>query len=119
MKRSGFTVVTKPIGLVRPLTGYMILAIVMGLIGHLCATFITILGGYALLNVLHLQIALSLNFIIAGVVIMAILRGVLRYGEQMCNHHIAFKLLALIRNHVFKLCANYAPLNLKEKIKGI
>ena len=102
------------IGLVRPLTGYMILAIVMGLIGHLCATFITILGGYALLNVLHLQIALSLNFIIAGVVIMAILRGVPDTAEQMCNHYIAFKLLALIRNHVFKLCANM-PAKLEGK----
>ena len=118
MKRSGFTVVTKLIGLVRPLTGYMILAIVMGLIGHLCATFITILGGYALLNVLHLQIALSLNFIIAGVVIMAILRGVLRYGEQMCNHYIAFKLLALIRNHVFQALRKLCPAKLEGKDKG-
>ena len=119
MKRSGFTVVTKLIGLVRPLTGYMILAIVMGLIGHLCATSITILGGYALLNVLHLQIALSLNFIIAGVVIMAILRGVLRYGEQMCNHYIAFKLLALIRNHVFQALRKLCPAKLEGKDKGI
>jgi len=118
MKRSGFTVVTKLIGLVRPLTGYMILAIVMGLIGHLCATSITILGGYALLNVLHLQTALSLNFIIAGVVIMAILRGVLRYGEQMCNHYIAFKLLALIRNHVFQALRKLCPAKLEGKDKG-
>lgn len=35
------------IGLVKPLTGFMLLAILMGLIGHLCAAFITIFGGYA------------------------------------------------------------------------
>ena len=36
------------IGLVKPLTGYMILAVAMGLIGHLCASFITVFGGYAI-----------------------------------------------------------------------
>ena len=45
MKRNGFGVMTRLAGLVKPLTGYMILAITMGLIGHLCAAFITIFGG--------------------------------------------------------------------------
>lgn len=43
-KRSGFKVMTSLIGLVKPMTGYMILAILMGLMGHLCASFITISG---------------------------------------------------------------------------
>lgn len=30
------------IGLVKPLSGYMSLAVLMGLVGHLCAAFITI-----------------------------------------------------------------------------
>ena len=46
-KRSGFQVMRRLIGLVRPLTGYMLLAIAMGLIGHLCAAFITVAGGLA------------------------------------------------------------------------
>ena len=37
MKRSGFNIMTRLIGLVKPLSGYMCLAITMGLIGHLCA----------------------------------------------------------------------------------
>ena len=48
-KRSGFKVMTSLIGLVKPMTGYMILAILMGLMGHLCASFITISGGFAIL----------------------------------------------------------------------
>ena len=43
-KRNGFVVMARLIGLVKPLTGYMLLAITMGLIGHLCASFITIFG---------------------------------------------------------------------------
>ena len=46
-KRSGFKVMSRLIGLVKPLAGYMLLAIFMGLVGHLCAAFITIFGGYA------------------------------------------------------------------------
>ena len=48
-KRSNLNIMLRLIGLVKPLTGFMILAILMGLIGHLCASFITIFGGYAVL----------------------------------------------------------------------
>lgn len=49
-KRSGFQVMARLIKLVKPLTGFMLLAILMGLVGHLCAAFITIFGGYAVLE---------------------------------------------------------------------
>lgn len=51
-QRSGLTVMLRLIGLVKPLAGYMIIAILMGLAGHLCASFITIFGGYAILDVI-------------------------------------------------------------------
>lgn len=49
--RSGLNVMLRLIGLVKPLAGYMAVAILMGLAGHLCASFITIFGGYAILDV--------------------------------------------------------------------
>ena len=60
-KRSGFAVMARLIGLVKPLTGYMLLAILMGLAGHLCASFITIFGGFAVLDLLGLNASLSLT----------------------------------------------------------
>ncbi len=117
-RRSGFVVMTRLIGLVKPLTGYMLLAILMGLVGHLCATFITIFGGYAVLNVLGYDVSLSLGFIFAAVVFMALLRAVLRYGEQACNHFIAFKLLALIRDKVFRALRKLCPAKLEGRDKG-
>ena len=63
MKRSGFNIMTRLIGLVKPLTGYMILAVAMGVTGHLCASFITVFGGYAILSVLHSG-ALDLKFLL-------------------------------------------------------
>ncbi len=117
-KRSGFTVMMRLIGLVKPLTGYMLLAIFMGLIGHLCATFITVFGGYAVADLLEIDTPLSLGIIFIGVGIFALVRGVLRYAEQACNHFIAFKLLALIRNKVFLALRKLAPAKLEGKDKG-
>lgn len=117
-RRSGFAVMSRLIGLVKPLTGYMILAITMGLIGHLCASFITIFGGYAVLNVLGMETPLGLAAMFAGVAVFALLRAVLRYGEQACNHFIAFKLLALIRDKVFQSLRRLCPAKLEGKDKG-
>ena len=97
------------VGLVRPLAGFMVLAIGMGLAGHLCAAFITIFGGYAVLNLLRFDTPLSLTAIFISVGVFALLRGILRYAEQASNHFIAFKLLALIRDKVFRALRRLCP----------
>ena len=117
MKRSGFQIMARLIGLVKPLSGYMILAITMGLIGHLCAAFITVFGGYAILNVLGMD-TLSLTAIFHSLMFFALVRGFLRYAEQSCNHFIAFKLLALIRDKVFGALRKLCPAKLEGKDKG-
>ena len=118
MRRSGFNLMIRLIGLVRPLTGYMILAVAMGLIGHLCASFITVFGGYAILSVLHPEGALKLSILFVSLLVSAILRGFLRYAEQACNHFIAFKLLALIRDKVFCALRRLCPAKLEGRDKG-
>ena len=118
MKRSGFGVMMRLVGLVRPLIGYMILAIFMGLCGHLAATFITILGGYSLLTVLEVGWSMHLTTLFAMMIVLALLRGVLRYAEQTANHYIAFKLLAEIRSTVFGALRRLAPAKLEVKDKG-
>lgn len=117
-QRSNFQIMWKLSGLVKPLAGYMVLAILMGLAGNLCATFISVLGGYAILHFLGLQVEMSLNFLFALAVIFAMIRGILRYAEQACNHFIAFKLLALIRDKVFAALRKLCPAKLEGKDKG-
>lgn len=116
-KRSNFAVMKNLIHLVKPLTGYMILAILMGLMGHLCASFITIFGAFGILQVLGMWKG-SLGFLFIGVAVFAVLRGILRYAEQSCNHFIAFKLLALIRDKVFQSLRKLTPAKLEGKDKG-
>ncbi|MCI8825602.1 MAG: ABC transporter ATP-binding protein [Lachnospiraceae bacterium] len=117
-KRNGFTVMRKLIGLVKPLAGFMVLAVLMGLFGHLCASFITILGGYAVLFLLDFDTSLTLTVITVCVLLFAVLRSVLRYAEQACNHFIAFKLLALIRDQVFRALRKLCPAKLEGRDKG-
>ena len=100
-RRSGFAVMARLICLVKPLAGFMVLAVVMGLAGHLCASFITVFSGYAVLGLLGIDTPFGLKAIFASMLLFAAFRAVLRYAEQSCNHFIAFKLLALIRDMVF------------------
>lgn len=117
-KRSGFAVMGRLAGLVRPLAGFMVLAILMGLAGHLCASFITIFGGYAVLNILGFDTPVTLTAAFACAALFAAMRAGLRYGEQSCNHFIAFKLLALIRDKVFRALRRLAPAKLEGRDKG-
>ena len=118
MNRNGLKVMYKLIGLVLPLVHVMIAAITMGVIGFLTAIFIIVLGGVGLLNILGFATALLLKQVIIGIVICAVLRGILRYAEQGSNHYIAFKLLALIRHKVFIKLRKLAPAKLEGKDKG-
>lgn len=118
MQRSGFKVMTKLIGFIKPLTGYMLLAILMGVIGNLCASFITILGGYSVVKFLGFDVQLSLTMIFGLLIVLALARGGLRYAEQAENHFIAFKLLALIRDKIFTVLRKLAPAKLEGKDKG-
>ena len=117
-KRSNWKIVTRLSGLVKPLTGFMLLAILMGLVGHLCATFITVLGGAAVLQLLGLYTGASLTVLFVCLGVFALVRGVLRYAEQGCNHFIAFKLLALLRDRVFTALRRLAPAKLDGRNKG-
>lgn len=105
-------------GLVIPLLPVMLVAVIMGVIGHLCAIAITVFGGCALLDVLGLNPWVTVGTIFICVLVFAALRGVLRYAEQACNHYIAFKLLARIRDQMFRALRSLAPAKLEHKGKG-
>lgn len=111
MNRSGFEVMKRLLKLVKPLTGTMILAVTMGVLGHLCAIAIPTLGGLAITG--H-----SVRTICIILPIVAVLRGVFHLLEQNRNHYLAFKLLALIRDKVFGALRRLAPAKLEGRDKG-
>ena len=111
---STIQIFSRLIQLVFPLTGFMICAILMGVAGFLCAIFIPVLSSMVLVN----NSLFSFNTIVILLFVCAVLRGILRYAEQACNHYIAFKLLARIRNQVFGALRRLCPAKLEVKDKG-
>lgn len=105
----------KMIGLVKPLAHIMTAAVLLGTLGYLCAIFLTITAGKGLL--LAMKGVKIKNYLIA-LVILAVMRGMLHYAEQYCNHFIAFKLLAIIRHKVFAALRRLCPAKLEGKEKG-
>ncbi|TXJ50078.1 ABC transporter ATP-binding protein [Brachyspira aalborgi] len=116
MRRSGIKIMAELIGLIAPLIHIMILAIITGVLGFLCAIFITILGGYAIIDFINSNSYLNNIFIL--IFIIAILRGFFHYIEQLSNHYIAFKLLALIRDKIFIALRRLSPAKLEGRDKG-
>ena len=82
------------------------------------ATFITILGGFGVRQVLGLYQGMTLSHIFISIAVFAVLRGILRYAEQASNHYIAFKLLAQIRHKVFAALRRLCPAKLDGSEKG-
>ncbi len=137
-RRSDLAIMRKLIVLVKPLTGVMLTGIILGVLGFLCAIFLTILGGYGILRgILELPALHGLSgdglFMPGGVIsfvtgswqklftvifLFAVARGSLHYGEQYCNHYIAFRILAIIRHKVFAILRKLCPAKLEGKEKG-
>lgn len=111
-------VICKMIKLVFPLTLPMLVAIIMGVLGFICAIMIPVLSVMALLQISGMYPHILLSHLFSLLLLLALLRGVLHYIEQACNHYIAFKLLAIIRDRVYSALRRLAPTKLDGKEKG-
>lgn len=116
-RRSHLSVMLRMLTLTKPLIPVMLLAIALGVAGFAAAIFLTVFATYGLLNIAQTS---GLPWITAAVLVAVcgVVRGPLRYGEQLCNHYLAFKVLALVRNKVFKVLRTLAPAKLEGKDKG-
>lgn len=117
-KRSPFGIMIRMLGLVKHLAGFMTLAVILGVCGFLCAQFITIMGGYAMLDVLGFDTPFSLKSIFVTVILLAVFRAAFRCTEQYLNHYIAFNVLAMIRGKVFSALRRLCPAKLEGRDKG-
>ena len=125
-RRSGMQIMGSLIGLVKPLLPLMLAAIILGTAGYLCAISLTILAEQAILRGLTAAVPMVLSVlsdvpvktILTLMLTLAVLRGILHYLEQYCNHYIAFKLLAIIRHKVFEALRKLCPAKLEGRDKG-
>mgnify|MGYP004586255699 CR=1 FL=1 len=107
------------LGLARPLTGWMVIAVVCGVAGFCCATGIPVLAAEAALCTVGLgALAWPLGAVVAVLAVMAVARGLLHFIEQRCNHYIAFRLLAHVRDLVFSALRQLTPAKLAGADRG-
>lgn len=118
LRKSGAKIMASLILLLGSLAYIMILAVINGSIGFICAMGVTVFGAVGVAKALGETIALSYGWIIGLAVGCGLLRGLLRYFEQYSNHFIAFKLLAVLRDKIFGALRTLCPAKLESKQKG-
>ena len=118
IRRSGAKIMASLVMLLGSLAYIMILAVINGSLGFVCAMGVTLFGAVGVAKVLGETIALSYGWIIALAIGCGVLRGILRYLEQYSNHYIAFRLLAVLRDKIFGALRTLCPAKLESKKKG-
>ncbi len=118
-RHSGLFTMLRMTTFVSPLFGWLLLAVVLGSAGMLAAAFVPAFGAFALMSGSGAP-ALGVTLVAACVLcaLCGIVRGPLHYAEQLCNHYIAFRLLAHVRTLVFGALRRLAPAKLEGRGKG-
>ena len=119
-KRTNARIMWEMTRFVRPLCGWMCLAVACGVAGFCCATAIPVIATQAAFIAATEPETFGNAFastvlLLAG---LAVARGVLHFVEQRCNHYIAFRLLAHIRDLVFGALRRLAPAKLAGADRG-
>lgn len=117
-KRGKIRVMLELVKLTRPLLGVLACAVVLGVAGFLAAIGITVLATSALLDLEGQTCWVAASVATVAAVVCGVARGPLRYAEQLCNHYLAFRVLALVRDKIFAAMRRLAPAKLEGKEKG-
>jgi thiol reductant ABC exporter CydC subunit len=104
--------------LMAPLTGWMILATLLGVATIGSSIGLMTLSAYLIARAaLHPSIA-DLSLAIVGVRFFGIARGLFRYGERYLAHHLTFRLLARLRTWFYAALESLAPARLLHYRSG-
>ena len=117
-RRGKVRIMLELVKLTRPLLGVLACAVVLGVAGFLAAIGITVLATSALLDLEGQACWVAASVATVAAVVCGVARGPLRYAEQLCNHYLAFRVLALVRDKVFAAMRRLAPAKLEGKEKG-
>ena len=119
LRRSGAKIMAGLVVLLGSLSYVMVAAVLNGSVGFLTAMGVTIMGGVGIAKLMSPELVhISLAWIMALAVLFGVVRGGLRALEQYSNHYIAFKLLATLRDKIFRALRVLCPAKLETKEKG-
>lgn len=117
-RKSGFQIMKRLIVELKPLTPFMFITVITGVLGFLAAISITSFGSIALGVLIGEVTTITFKSAVIVMIACSILRGLLRYCEQLSGHYIAFKILVILRDKIFTALRRLAPAKLEGKEKG-
>ncbi|MGL5352064.1 MAG: amino acid ABC transporter ATP-binding/permease protein [Clostridium sp.] len=117
-RKSGLQIMMRLIVELKPLAPIMLITITMGVLGFLAAIGITTFGAISIGTIIGEITSITLKTAITIMIVAAILRGLLRYIEQLSGHYIAFKILYLLRDKIFLKLRTLGPAKLEGQEKG-
>lgn len=117
-RRFGLKIMSSLILMLGSLSYLILLAVINGSLGYLMSMGVTVFASLGIAKYLAESISMSYTLIIILTISCGVLRGLLRYLEQYSNHYIAFKLLAKLRDKIFKSLRILSPAKMLDKNKG-
>lgn len=117
-RKSGFYIMKRLIIELKPLIPVMFITVSMGVLGFLASISITSFGAVSIISLIDNGFKITFTTSLIIMVVCALLRGPLRYAEQLSGHYIAFKILVILRDKVFTALRKLAPSKLESKEKG-
>ena len=106
---SRFQLSKRLLSITRRVLAPLALSIVARVVFLLLGVGLFALGGWAVLAVPTGRSAWGAGAVIAALVVMSLLKGLARYGEQFAGHFVAFHSLAMLRNYFYDQLEPQAP----------
>ena len=117
-KMSGLQIMRRLFKMVKPVAGYMVLCISGGILGQLAIMGTIICGICIICSIAGADVVLPVKTWTILLFVCCLLRGPSRYLEQYFGHHVAYKLLAIMRVELFEKFRRLSPAKLMDKRIG-
>lgn len=104
--------------LLKPLIPHMLLTIMLGTLGYLAISAITVFGGMTIIQWSGLAHFGPVSFLIGMVIAGGVLRALFRASEQYFTHYIAFRLLAIVRDRMYSVLRKLSNRQIQAFHKG-
>ncbi len=117
-KESRIHIAFRLLRLVKSLRFSIVLAVLCGILGALCAAAIPVLGAWGLAAFCTHSEGIHPAGFFVGLVILGILRGLFRYGETVIGSRTAYTGMHILRDRIFATLRTLAPAKLSGREKG-
>ena len=109
-RRKGIEIMMRLIGLVKPMLPIMIIAIILGILGYMCAISITVMAGFVFISKVS-SLNYSVDRIFVLLIFMAVMRGYCTMVSSTATILSPLNCLHISERKFLLNCANFVLQN--------